>query len=136
MLHACTSSWTLTSAPFATSTWTTLMYPSQLARARAVLPSCKRNRDHSCPVISTRCKLVNIQNGSYLQLTQNVQCVMYTLFITAWLKQNIHVQFRMTFSSVGYICCGVGARSQSHTKMLVYTYMSFQVHLGPTVSQE
>ena len=46
-----TSSWMLGSAPLASSTLTTLMCPSQLARARAVLPSCgieKRSKAVLC----------------------------------------------------------------------------------------
>ena len=55
--HAHTSSWMLGSAPFDTSTWTTLRCPSQLARARAVLPSCSMKMSCKSLHIFAKCML-------------------------------------------------------------------------------
>ena len=57
IVHAHTSSWMLGSAPFDTSTWTTLRCPSQLARARAVLPSCSMKMSCKSLHIFTKCML-------------------------------------------------------------------------------
>ena len=78
--------------------------------------------------------LVNIQNGSYLQVIRNVRCLMYMFLITAWLKQNT---YNFKWHSLVRVIYAVRLRQdymKSHKKACLHIHefsSSFGSHCQP-----